>query len=835
MQPLRCYLMTLGTQQEWTVTVHRELESLTDSWRSIQHTVKDTTTVVHVGFGRPDCDEFKSLAQRFHGRALFTGSARFALDRVATFTKEPVGFVAGLPIYVALGGWGYECSEEDLRIASLKREDGTATRARECAWLASLQCDDPTLYDVASAFGIRDDDSYLKNESHLLEEYRLRLGRYRFQHLCPSNVRRDPCKLARSAPPWLLEMNIAVLNLPTRPQRILAKEGVTRVSDLQRFDEVGLLGLPLMGAQSIKAIADALLHELAPADEMGRPGATLDSGESVLAEMGRMLDDIDPKFADVLRRRMGFNRLPQTLQEIANEYGVTRQRVSQIELRGLQMLKVSPVWQRSLLPRIHGLLDGRSTPLNVVALSSLDQWFAGIEDQHSVLEYILGQVCDSPYSLVEVDGYRCLTCLTQTQWDQVTKQAAQLLERAAEQGWRRSQVRASMDALLTDGASELRDDLWSLMTQHAFFAQHNEDPTIISIGRGAEHCVRAVLQSSDRPLHFTKIAELVKHRFNRSIEIRRAHNASAEVGLLFDRGTYGLTQHLGFSDAEIMDIVANTEEILFSMGSARQWHASEICELLLQGREAYQGRLTPYTLTLVLQRSSKLKYLRRLVWTAADGENGPRSFRERIDVQQAVMVFLKESGGPLTSQQIKERLQLDRGIGIHFQIHATDEIVRLGPGLWGLIDRDLPFSERNRGRITDHCEKELSRRRKGIHLSEIPSLLHEGLPDLTDALDPTVVGDVCRRTGRMEVSVGGYLYQSDWDGPRRTTIPEAIKIALAAARDGLSMKQMVGEVSRLLERPVSKDSLYTYLAQAGATWNDGTGCWILEADVDLPQ
>ena len=64
--------------------------------------------------------------------------------------------------------------------------------------------------------------------------------------------------------------------------------------------------------------------------------------------------------------------------------------------------------------------------------------------------------------------------------------------------------------------------------------------------------------------------------------------------------------------------------------------------------------------------------------------------QHRIDIQRAVVAIVHEAGHPLTTKEIKERLTSYRGINEFFQIHPTDTLIRLGPGLWGIDDRDIP-------------------------------------------------------------------------------------------------------------------------------------------------
>ena len=120
-------------------------------------------------------------------------------------------------------------------------------------------------------------------------------------------------------------------------------------------------------------------------------------------------------------------------------------------------------------------------------------------------------------------------------------QATEVLESAVGEQWTEEQARAAIDGLLLGPGHELSELLWQTVAAKANFAVGPENTRILTtFGRGAEQVVEVVLAEADRPLHYTEIWERATKRTGRNIDVRRAHNAAAEVGLLYGRGTYGL-------------------------------------------------------------------------------------------------------------------------------------------------------------------------------------------------------------------------------------------------------------------------------------------------------
>jgi RNA polymerase primary sigma factor len=59
------------------------------------------------------------------------------------------------------------------------------------------------------------------------------------------------------------------------------------------------------------------------------------------AELADALKRLDPRMRHVLERRFGLDGAqPQTLEELGNELGVTRERVRQLETRALRELRI---------------------------------------------------------------------------------------------------------------------------------------------------------------------------------------------------------------------------------------------------------------------------------------------------------------------------------------------------------------------------------------------------------------------------------------------------------------------------------------------------------------
>lgn len=867
MQTLRAFLF-VRQAREWMVSVHRDLDSLIAAWRPFEGQ-EDATGIIHVGFGRPNTEAFEETAERYPGRMLFTASARYALGLLGDCASQVVGIADHLPLYVALSGWGYTTTADDIGLAQVTsasiplspasgtdegaaqnevlangHEDIQVTWPIRANWIQDLPLLDPELLEIAKNAGIVDEKSYFGREHLLDAAHRARLGICRLRILLNEKDGEDPTEIARCSPPWFLVRPIVSLRLSVRAENSLMAEDIHRVVDLARIaGQRALFRLPNFGQKSYRDVANTLMTVLHEGPFGLMTGATApDTSEEAENDAGQVFDQGStfveilesaikslPKGRDlVIKRRMGFAEKHLTLQEIADVMGVSRERVRQIEVRAVRTLSARPLWHGIVVPKIEAMLADRTEPLPLLGLDIFDPWFRGVEHIPESFDYCLKHFCGGRLSLIPVRNQIFVSRLTSAEWNEAINQGEKILEAAVGQNWRLSHTRFMIDGLLSGKGEELRPELWAAVTPHARFSHLDEsEPVLVAYGRGAESLVEAILSDSDRPLHYTEIARKIALQFGRSIEARYAHAATGRVGLLYGLGTYGLMKHFPLASDEADLVVAETEDLIESGQTERQWHCSEIYEGLAERGIDFEGRLNPYVINIALRRSESLANLRRLVWTAAAGRK--LTSAHRIGVPQAIVSLLRDEGRPMSYQEIREKLTKERGVSDYFQIFSRGQLIRLGHGLWGLIDRDLPFTETELEAVFDEIAEVLRQRQSGLHVTEIVGTLTK-TRELAERIDGATLMALAQRAGRMRVSYGQYLYLTEWGEPRRMQLADAIKAALEQSPNGLRAQELVEVASVLIGRPINRDAIYGPLSTIGAEWSENTGRWSL-ADV----
>jgi hypothetical protein len=233
--------------------------------------------------------------------------------------------------------------------------------------------------------------------------------------------------------------------------------------------------------------------------------------------------------------------------------------------------------------------------------------------------------------------------------------------------------------------------------------------------------------------------------------------------------------------------------------------------------------LDPYLVSIALGRSNRLVDLGRMMW--APQSSGAAGSSSRIDVRQAIVALLEREGRPMAAQEIRERLTVERGLNAFFQIPQGGSLIRVSPAVWGLLERDSPLAPHQIAAIVEHLTNELSRRRTGLHISEIMPALHEGRIELPNDLDPMLVMDLSQRYGPMSLARGQILFLTEWGEPRRQTVVQALReIFSVCGPAGLSLDEVQSRLEELVGRSVPRGNLPSYF-NGFAVFSAETGTW----------
>jgi hypothetical protein len=313
----------------------------------------------------------------------------------------PVGHVGALPIFLGIRGWGYLL--EDPGVAAIPEQPSPGPSRAAEGWVRDFLLRVPEAARALEQADIWDEPDYLAREATLAATLRGQLCIHRLRQLL-GPVRDDPCAFAQAAPPWLGERNLETLSLTVRLSKVFAKLGLITVQDLAAQTVPQLLGVRNFGRTSVKDLIASLEEALAegPFTIAGK----LDDAATIplLTSIRRSLLKCGGREADIVRRRMGLDAAPETLQQIGDDYEVTRERIRQIEAKVIKRLQREEYWDDLLTNKLTALLYDRSFPLPLLGVEAADAWFAGMGEFPAALRYVLENLCESGAGALTIDG-----------------------------------------------------------------------------------------------------------------------------------------------------------------------------------------------------------------------------------------------------------------------------------------------------------------------------------------------------------------------------------------------------------------------------------------------
>ncbi len=883
MRPLRAYLYAKDESGDWTCHSFRDLEPLMDAVTSM-HQGLTKSLAIHVGFWRPDTPDVAAFLDIHPGQVFISNAAIGTFPPPVKASAHAIGAAGEMNFHAVLDGFGFQI--ENPTPAAAPAAPITSTQVlsglpKPRGWLSILASSCPTVSAELLAAGIWDEDSYLEHESKLPTELRHQVGLDRFFIL--AGERPNPNTIVDKlsfAPPWFSEAGINWLDLSVRSYHVCQGADIQRISDFQRYGLKGLFRLPNLGQKSIfemsRKLVDLLTSGKPLKDHFRIPtwvdvtqdqnraktsGAPSDGGplgglsiealkdfnanlnlESQVEKSTQIVGNISDGFAAAAQRlndndrgiwagRIGFRCKPMTLQEMADQINLTRERVRQLEVKIYRRLDGHSFWAE-LSSNVLDHLKGRTSPLLLNGLSAIDTWFEGVED----IGHALGKVCEHIPSLgfhvFTVAEMLVISQISKADWLEAIDNGRALLKILVDQHIMEDEGRIHIDSFLMGKGQELRENLWREVSSSGVWVEMpGGGRKLMGFGKTAQSLILSILEASDTPLHVDEICKRANEISHDSYSINSIRNVASDVGFLFGRGIYGLLKHCPLTPAEMQSIRAEVEDIMSGGGAQKQWHSNELLDELLDRSLAFEGRLTKYIINMSLVGSPNIVYLKRMIY----GMKGQwsESVESRLNVRQAVIALLEAEGRPMTTDEVRARLAEGRGVNVHFQIFPSSPLIRIKPGVWGLEHRDVQLPDAKQ--ITLKLLKNLSDRQAGLHISEVVSSL--GLQSEDDVILLVSLG---QKEG-LRIDKGQYCYLQPWGESRRISVQDATLTILKSYANGLPHNEIHQMVERVTKHPVQRPHLSTVLQNLDAWFDPATGLWKMTgvaedepSDEDLP-
>lgn len=846
MRPIRAFLFTRNESNGWNCQVYRDFEPLLDAAIAANDGAKFPVGI-HIGFERPDTQSVGELLSEQKGLVFLSSGAIGTMPLPVRASQTSIGKVGESSFHAALDGFGYKADEPTpppLQPRSIENTEFSG-------WLASVRKLEPNLAEKLYSVGISDENSYQLRESDLDIDSRYLAGMHRYEIM--EGQQPNPTTIIEhlgSTPPWILNASIGLLNLSIRSSNVCEKHEIKIIGDLVKYGLRGLHKLPNLGNKSILEIS----REIANLFITGRPLNTISSklgwtiptrqgyiySDSSKDSEGLVTNDEDHYRYDVLLpenitdgfikvaqklapkekitwvSRIGFHCEPMTLQQIGDQIGLTRERIRQIEVKIYRKIDQHPFWDKLEL-KVQEHLHERTSPLFLNGLSAIDPWFEDVEKFTYPLKEVSEHIPRLSFRILTWNDSPVISRMDQAQWIEALDKAKSLILAIATHNLSESEVLIQISSVLIGKGEDMREALQEEVSKFCIWSTLPDGSRILTgFGKSTAALVTGVLQASDIPLHIDEIQKRIReHATNETLNELNIRRVASEVGMLYGRGTYGLMKHCPLLPEQMLSLRIEVEDIISGGLSSKQWHSSEIYDELLNRGFSYDGHITKYIINIALASSPSLVYLRRMIW----GVRGrwEANAAARLDVKQAIISLLEEEGKPMSTVQIRSKLTEGRGLNVYFQIWASSPLVRLGPGLWGLEDRDLDIQQAHV--MASLLLKELSVRQEGMHVSEATAFLGLGCEG-----DISMLTSVANNNG-LRMDKGQYCYLHSWGQSRRISVGEAATSTLKAHPEGLPRTELQLHVDQIVKRKVDRQQFSGVLQNIDAVYDAESCLW----------
>jgi superfamily I DNA/RNA helicase len=486
------------------------------------------------------------------------------------------------------------------------------------------------------------------------------------------------------------------MSLPVRLRTFVVREGLQTLGELAKFTRARLMAAPNMGrgtVDDLPKVIDEHMEMLAAASSLARLG--------LLECFVSVVEALEPTLRSIVTRRSGLVGEPMTLKELGEGFGVSRERVRQLETKACEQLARQP-WVVEARRRLEAALAVGAVPLEILAE---DPWWTAAVENPPVVAFIVGHVLADDVHVIDLDEASWLS----RQKASVISEALGALVAAA----REVRLPASLSTfedLAAERAKGLGPHVASyLLEELRGRLQIGEDGRdVLAFGDSRNAELIALLQAADEPMHVDEIQRAMG---------RRLGGIPEEV-LYFRRGYLGLRKHFHDFDGWQARLVPTSVRLMEQLGPDRQWYAGELLDEL---REIYDipEWLTAFGLASLLKASGAVRYLGRQRVALLEGG----ADENRVFLHDALEKVLQEAGEPLTKVELVETLGKRVGTS-EFGLLTTfnrPQFIRVDADRIGLLARDVPGGASAIAEAGDHVEALLARRGRGlsdVHVQE---------------------------------------------------------------------------------------------------------------------
>lgn len=640
-----------------------------------------------------------------------------------------------------------------------------------------------------------------------------------------------PEMLLSLVPEMLLRTSFQSACLPKRVLNCMQHFGARTWRDLLSYDPGALMKIPNFGETSLTAIRAAIRPAvLAMASERAKSSIPI---LDRIKEWISQFQEGDGRHAQILGLRLGLERIDgdiPTLEELGSRFGVTRERIRQIE-------KMAWGAMLTTMPALSSAGEGLSRRLR---------------EQHGLLpvdelrqDRLIG-------SLASAQG--TIAALVNLGWvpgARIWKNDDRMYLSLLEDGRTTALLRALRDSIAKcDGDIDLTE--WSatyeatgkidceMAMKHvraAFGIPDGQRFVKARRGNRIRSDILGMLEASPVPMHFRDVANRIKDDEWDPEDARVQVMLNSIPGvMLLSMGCYGTKRHFPEMDTVAPDVIQAALEIMTSgeHDLERDWAMHALSPMVNEladppcGLDAYRLHAILCSRPDLFIDTGRLTIRLNLSHGGQDADPGvdrkPAARRQR---HLLAIEILEAAGGPMDASALGERIRQQRDIKDVRELAAqySDLLVMLHDDRIGLVPRDLPGDPGARACVADAVADILVNRGWSIGLDVAVGTMP--IPKLIPAIQPEGLRAILLQDDRfLKRPYGMRAALSSWGDERTAPPPETLLELAETLEEGFTTKQMQASVQEVFGEAPGSQAIVRILRGTMRWMQTPSGQWL---------
>ena len=405
--------------------------------------------------------------------------------------------------------------------------------------------------------------------------------------------------------------------------------------------------------------------------------------DNIFANFLSAMNKLNEREIEILRKRLGFDGKQNTLEELGEAFGITRERIRQIETKALRKLKhPARRWNQGNLwgNALEDAFAKTLSPISAHHLVMLDNRFDPKPFVHEkalskMLTHVLKgfSVCFE----VEIGNEIFFARMKQEDIQSVERGILSLLPQL--EGLTMAEVNQAVKGIVPPEISELRSLLLDNALTNSIIGEVNGEQCleVFSFKKNGLSAAVSIFKNIDNPIKNEEIVEIIERDFP-GMEVRTVLNRLHEVPDVFpfSHGTWGTIDLLDLTTLEMQKVKTLASDYI-SQTTDDQFHGTDIHKFLKIHNTDLFHKLDGWRIAGLLKHFEIGHYLGRGVFSKTSSD------ASRIHIIDLVIELLNKEG-PLNERELWNEIKKVRSSFKQSQIQTRPPVVRLGRGFFGL-------------------------------------------------------------------------------------------------------------------------------------------------------